>query len=94
MKRNTNVADSSNFRRQFAPTLPNRSLPQSPNKNLDNSDDNSSKNVKAASTLIGGTEQIQVQNVIKFIQKTMETLSVYEKQFRGQLNIDMTQKET
>ena len=33
----------------------------------------------------------QVKTVLEFIQKSMETLSTYEKEFQGQLDIEMAQ---
>ena len=38
-------------------------------------------------------ESNQIKNVLEFIQKTTETLSAYEKQFQGQLDIEMTHTE-
>ena len=49
------------------------------------------KNFQTASILNGGQQTNQIKNVIEFIQKTMETLSIYEKQFQGQLDTEMTQ---
>ena len=42
--------------------------------------------------IINGDQQTnQVKNVLEFIQNFMETLSAYEKEFQGQLDIEMTQ---
>ena len=41
----------------------------------------------------GGQQTNQIKNVLEFIQKTMETLSTYERQFQGQLDIEMAQME-
>ena len=49
------------------------------------------KNLQMASFLKGGQQTNQIKNVLEFIQKTMETLSTYERQFQGQLDIEMTQ---
>ena len=38
-------------------------------------------------------ESIDILNVISFIQKTMETLNVYNEQLKSHLNIDLTQQE-
>ena len=46
-----------------------------------------------ASILNGGQQTKQIKNVLEFIQKTMETFSAYEKQFQGQLDIEMTHTE-
>ena len=50
-----------------------------------------SKNLQMASFLNGGQQTNQIKNVLEFIQKIMETLSTYERQFQGQLDIEMTQ---
>ena len=39
------------------------------------------KNLQTASILNGGQQTNKIKNVFKFTQKTMETLSIYEKQF-------------
>ena len=42
--------------------------------------------------IINGDQQTnQVKNVLEFIEKSVETLSTYEKEFQGQLDIEMTQ---
>ena len=46
-----------------------------------------------ASILNGGQQTNQIKNVLEFIKKTTETLSAYEKQFQGQLDIEMTHTE-
>ena len=51
------------------------------------------KILRKASILNEGQQTNQIKNVLEFIQKTMETFSAYEKQFQGQLNIEMTQTE-
>ena len=51
------------------------------------------KNLQIASILNGGQQTNQIKNILKFIQKTMETLSTYRKQFQGQLDVEMTQME-
>ena len=48
------------------------------------------KNLQTASILNGVQQTNQIKSVLKFIQKTMETLSTYEKQFQWQLDIEMT----
>ena len=53
---------------------------------------NESKNVSMASTN-GGQQQTQVKQVIEFIQRTMLTLSEYEKQLQGQFNLVATPAE-
>ena len=40
----------------------------------------------------GGQQTNQIKN-LEFILKNMETFSTYEKQYQGQLNIEMTQIE-
>ena len=50
-----------------------------------------SKNLQMASFVNGGQQTNQIKNILEFTQKTMETLSTYERQFQGQLDIDMTQ---
>ena len=52
-----------------------------------------SKNLQTASILNGGRQTNQIKNVLEFIQKAMETMSTYKKQFQGQLDIEMTQTE-
>ena len=39
------------------------------------------KKLQTASILNGGQQTNKIKNVFKFTQKTMETLSIYEKQF-------------
>ena len=51
------------------------------------------KILQTKSILNGGQQTDQIKNVLEFIQKTMETLSTYKKQFQAQLDIDMTQTE-
>ena len=51
------------------------------------------KSLQIASILNGGQKTNQIKNILKFIQKTMETLSTYKKQFQGQLDVEMTQME-
>ena len=41
-----------------------------------------SKNLQTASILNGSQQTNQIKNVLEFIQKTMETLSTYAKQFQ------------
>ena len=50
-----------------------------------------SKKLQKTSIYKGGPQTKEVKNVLEFIQKTMETLSTYERQFQGQLDIEMTQ---
>ena len=64
----------------------------SPQKARTTNVNNESKNGGVASTN-GGQQQTQLKNVIEFIQKTMLTLSEYEKQLQGQLNITLTPTE-
>ena len=63
-------------RRQMLPASPSKPSPQ---KIIHDSNNNQmeTKNLQTTSNLNGG-------------QQTMETLSTYEKQFQGQLDIEMT----
>ena len=73
-------------RRQIIPAPPSK---QSPQKIIYDSYNNqmATKDLQTASILNGGQHTKQIKNVLEFIQKTMETLSAYEKQFQGQLDI-------
>ena len=64
----------------------------SPQKARTTNVNSESKNGGVASTN-GGQQQTQLKNVIEFIQKTMLTLSEYEKQLQGQFNIALTPTE-
>ena len=63
---------------------PQKIIQDSNNKQME------TKNLQTASILNGVQQTNQIKSVLKFIQKTMETLSTYEKQFQGQLDIEMT----
>ena len=65
----------------------------SPQDNPDCNNQMKTKNLQTASILNGGQKINQIKNVLEFIQKTMQILSIYKKQFQGQLDIEMTQME-
>ena len=68
-------------RRQILPASPSKPSPQ---KKIQDSNNNQmeSKNLQTASILNGSQQTNQIKNVLEFIQKTMETLSTYAKQFQ------------
>ena len=51
------------------------------------------KNLQTNFVLNRDQQTKQIKSVLKFIQKTMEALSIYEKQFLGQLDKEMTRAE-
>ena len=77
-------------RGQLLTGLPSKPSPQKIFQDSDNKQ-METKNFQTASILNGGQQTNQIKNVIEFIQKTMETLSIYEKQFQEQLDTEMTQ---
>ena len=79
-------------RRQTLPAPPSKPSPQTIIHDTNNNK-MESKNLQTASILNGGRQTNQIKNVLEFIQKAMETMSTYKKQFQGQLDIEMTQTE-
>ena len=56
---------------------------------------NNPKNPQMASTLGGQTpNNTEIINVLTFIQQTMETLSAYNEQLKGKLDINLTHQDT
>ena len=77
-------------RRQTLPASPSKPSPQKIIQDC-NRNQMESNNLQTASILNGGQQTNQIKKIHEFVQKTMETFSTYEKQFHGQLDIEMTQ---
>ena len=80
---------------QLAPTqhvIPVPSKP-SPQKIIQdsNNDQMGSKNLQTTFILNEDQQTNQIRNVFEFIQKAMEKLSIYKKQFQEQLDIETNQ---
>ena len=88
MKKDRNTSSSIPKRIRIS----NQQTKTSPQKTKTSSTNSDSKNGLVASSK-GGQQQTQIKDIIKFIQKTMLTLSEYEKQLQGQFNTALTPAE-
>ena len=87
MKKDHSVVLQIPTRRQLLPYPPSKLLPH---KTVVEITQKESKNGNAAS-VDGGQKQHEIEQVIKYIQSTMQTLSEYEKQFQELFNTDLNQ---
>ena len=76
--------------RPIVPLPPSKPSPQKIIQESNN-DQMDSKNFQTTFILNGDQQTNQIKNVFEFIQKPMEKLSTYEKQFQEQLDIEMSQ---
>ena len=90
LKKDRSTTSKIPTRRLLVPTPPQKPSSQKKTKEIFQND---SINVETASATNGDHQEIQIKQVIDFIQKTMLTLSEYEKHFQSHLNTEMTQME-
>ena len=77
-------------------TLPAPQSKSSPHKIVQDSKNNQMKSKKLAKCLNLQripAKKTKIKNVLPFFQRTMQTLSTYERQFLGHLDIETTQTE-